>query len=216
MSTWDTIKNGVAAVAATFSDDDIIRAATITKRDNTSLEPRKKKADLRSSPGKEGQESGRLVNMTPVNLNKQSLERSVGDSAASSKSSLARKNTEDLMKKRDQFRQMAIQRRMKLPTDDMHVHAVAMLIGFNIDFDLIQLSVKTQILSDVQAIISSPAFDCSPLYHKFNLDIVINLLTIKEKTHGLNKKDLIVLSKIIVQGVINKYLQPVEDISSKT
>jgi hypothetical protein len=208
---WNSIRNTVTGL---MEDDDTTQTAQERNLTRSTPQQRRVKADLRESPGKEGQEEGRLVNLTPVNLNKQSLERSVTDSIASGQSSLGRKKTDDYIKQRENYRLISIQRKMKITTHDVHIHAMAMLISFNLDFDIIELSVKSQILSDIQAIIASPMFDISPFYQKYNLDIILSILTIQETTSHRSKKELISLSKIVVQAVINKYLQPVEDISS--
>jgi hypothetical protein len=102
---------------------------------------------------------------------------------------------------------------MKITTHDMHIHALAMLFSIDLEFDLFALDVKEQMLSDIQAIISSPTFDSSPLYQCYNLDRVLQILTIEETTENKSKKDLIGLSKIVVQAVINKYLRPAADLS---
>ena len=93
---------------------------------------------------------------------------------------------------------------------------MAMLFSIDVDFDIIPTSVKEQLLIDIQAIISSPFFDISPLYKQFILDIILQLLSITKTTENKSKKEFIQFSKMVVQAVINKYLNPAVDISART
>jgi hypothetical protein len=208
---WTSIRNTVTGL---LDEEVAVKSPQIRKAPDV-VEPPSKKTDLKASPGKAGNATGRLVNMTPVNLNKKSLAKS-SNSNASVQSNISKKKTEDFMQQRDHYRSMALARRMKVTTHDMHIHALAMLFGIDLEFDLFPLTVRDQMLMDIQAIISSPMFDSSPLYRQYNLDIVLQILSIEETTDDKSKTELIHLSKIVVQAVINKYLKPVADIAPIT
>lgn len=207
-------------------EDDTAAQSPQIRKEQERFEPPKKRTDLKASPGRGSygrgsrgrgaKANGRAVNMTPVNLN-QSLARSTNSVTSNHSSNQGQQTrTDKFLQQRDHYRQRILQGQMKVTTHNMHIHAAAMLFNCDLDFDLFQLPVKEQSLIHIQAIVSSPFFDISPFYKQFNLDITLQVLSIDETTENKSKKELINLSKIVVQAMINKYLYRAEDITSRT
>ena len=226
---YDAIKNKAAATAAavkakfredaanTNSDEKGTKAKTYS-RITYIEEPEPKKADLRISPGKEWQaKEGRLVNATPSGLSK-NLEQAFDQSVQSGKNSnTSKESKEGIQYEYDTIRSYAAQRKMRYQTQDNHLHALAILIGLPIDFDVLTISLKTQMMNDIQAIVSSPSYNVYAFANKHALGVILKIISsFNVNPANLEKKQLLSYSKQAVAAITKGSTRTVENLDSGT